>query len=100
MSVKPLRADAERNRRRLLEAARELFAEKGPSVGLDEVAQRAGVGVGTAYRRFPCKQDLIDALFEERVTLLLGAAEAGLAEQDPWTGLETWMTAAVELHAT
>src|SRR4051812_27788521 len=98
--TKPLRADAERNRQRLLEAGRELLAEKGVGVGLDEIAHRAGVGVGTAYRRFPCKGDLIEALFEERVQQLIAAAEAGLAEEDPWTGLVKWMTAAVELHAT
>ncbi len=98
--TKPLRADAERNRQRLLEAARELFAERGLVVGLDEIAHHAGVGVGTAYRRFPCKSDLIDALFEDRVAALIAAAELGLAEEDPWAGLVTWMTAAVELHAT
>ena len=98
--TKPLRADAERNRQRLLEAARELFAERGTGVGLDEIAHHAGVGVGTAYRRFPCKGDLIEAMFEDRVAGLVAAAELGLAEADPWTGLVTWMTAAVELHAT
>jgi AcrR family transcriptional regulator len=98
--TKPLRADAERNRRRILDAARELFAARGLSVGLDEIATHAGVGVGTAYRRFPCKGDLIEALFDERVAALLAAAEAGLAEQDPWEGLVIWMTQAVELHAT
>ena len=54
---RPLRADAERNRRRILDAARELFAAKGLEVGLDEIARHAGVGVGTAYRRFPSKDD-------------------------------------------
>jgi AcrR family transcriptional regulator len=98
--TKPLRADAERNRQRLLEAAGELFAQRGTGVGLDEIAHHAGVGVGTAYRRFPCKGDLIEAMFEERVAGLVAAAELGLAEDDPWTGLVTWMTAAVELHAT
>ena len=98
-ATKPLRADAERNRRRILDAARELFAERGVSVGLDEIAHHAGVGVGTAYRRFPCKSDLIDALFEERVERLVEAAHRGLAEEDPWTGLVIWMETAVELHA-
>jgi AcrR family transcriptional regulator len=98
--TKPLRADAERNRRRILDSARELFACRGLTVGLDEIAHHAGVGVGTAYRRFPCKEDLIEAIFEERVAGLLAAAEAGLAEEDPWEGLVTWMSRAVELHAT
>ena len=62
----PLRADAERNRQRLLEAARELFAERGLDVTLDEIARHAGVGTGTAYRRFPNKDALIEALMVER----------------------------------
>ena len=97
---KPLRADAERNRRRILDAASELFALKGVGVGLDEIAQHAGVGVGTAYRRFPDKDQLIDALFAERVDTLVAAAEQGLAEPDGWDGLVTFMTAAVALHAS
>ena len=63
-SDRPLRRDAERNRLRILAAAREAFAEEGLSVTLDEIARRAGVGVGTVYRRFPDKEQLIDALFD------------------------------------
>jgi AcrR family transcriptional regulator len=96
---KPLRADAERNRRRILDAASELFAAKGLGVGLDEIAQHAGVGVATAYRRFPEKDVLIDALFEERADALQAAAEKGLAEADDWQCLVTFMTEAVALHA-
>ena len=58
-----LRADAEDNRERVLEAARELFAERGLDVPLREVARRAGVGPATLYRRFPTKQSLVDAAF-------------------------------------
>jgi AcrR family transcriptional regulator len=97
--TKPLRADAERNRRRILDAASELFAEKGLNVGLDEIAHHAGVGVATAYRRFPDKEDLIDALFEERAEALVAAAENGLAEAVGWQCLVTFMTGAVALHA-
>ena len=100
MVTKPLRADAERNRRRILDAASELFAEKGLCVGLDEIAHRAGVGVGTAYRRFPDKDKLVDELFAERVGSLVAAAERGLAEPDAWNGLVTFMTGAVELHTS
>src|SRR3954469_12512610 len=100
MSTKPLRADAERNRRRILDAASELFADKGLSVGLDEIAHRAGVGVATAYRRFPDKDELIDALFAERVDTLVAVAERGLAEEDPWQGVVTFMEGAVALHAS
>src|SRR4051794_24858970 len=59
-----LRADAERNRRRILDAARQVFAEEGLGVGVDAVARAAGVGVGTLYRRFPTKHDLLAAVIE------------------------------------
>ena len=62
-SAKPLRADAERNRERILAAAAEVFARRGLSGTMDDVAAEAGVGVGTVYRRFPEKDDLIEALF-------------------------------------
>src|SRR5437764_14912993 len=63
-----LRADAERNRRRLLDAAHELFRERGLDVGVAEIAQRAGVGRGTLFRNFPTKQDLIAAIVIDRMT--------------------------------
>jgi len=64
---RPLRADAERNRRRLLEAAQEVFRERGLDAGVAEIAQRAGVGRGTLFRNFPTKQDLIAAIVVERM---------------------------------
>src|SRR2546423_10437444 len=84
---KPLRADAERNRRRVLDAAAELFAAKGLAVGLDEIARHAGVGVGTAYRRFPDKRELIEELYEDRVARMVALAERALAADDAWEGL-------------
>jgi AcrR family transcriptional regulator len=95
---KPLRADAERNRRRILEAAGELFAAKGLSVGLDEIAHHAGVGVGTAYRRFPDKRRLIEALFEERLDRLVELAERALDADDTWEGLTGFLEQATELQ--
>jgi AcrR family transcriptional regulator len=83
---KALRADAERNRQRLLDAAAELFAERGLDVSLQEIAQHAGVGVATAYRRFPDRDVLIDELFDQRVGLLADAAREGLEIDDPWDG--------------
>jgi AcrR family transcriptional regulator len=81
-----LRADAERNRRRLLDAAQELFRERGLDVGVAEIAQRAGVGRGTLFRNFPTKQDLIAAIVIERMAeatdygrKLLDAPDAGEA---------------------
>jgi len=84
---RPLRRDAERNRQRILEAAREAFAHDGLSVTLDEIGRRAGVGVGTVYRRFPDKEQLIDALFEDRINELVLLAENCLGFADPWDGL-------------
>ncbi len=84
---RPLRRDAERNRQRILEAAREAFAHDGLSVTLDEIGRRAGVGVGTVYRRFPDKERLIDALFEDRINDLVLLAEECLGYADGWDGL-------------
>ncbi len=84
---RPLRKDAERNRQKILAAAAEVFTERGLQATLDDVARQAGVGVGTVYRRFPDKEALVEALFTERLDTLVGFAEQGLAEPDPWTGL-------------
>lgn len=99
-SERPLRADAERNRRKVLVAARELFAERG-LVSLDEVAEHAGVGVGTVYRRFPSRDDLIDALYVEAMEKLVGIAKSALArsETDPWGALEQFLTQYMQMHA-
>jgi AcrR family transcriptional regulator len=97
---RPLRKDAERNRRRILDAARELFAERGLGVTLNDVAHHAGVGVGTVYRRFPDKAQLIDEVFEERLEEFVGLIEAALADPDPWHGLVTFLEASLGLQAT
>jgi AcrR family transcriptional regulator len=96
---RPLRRDAERNRQRILEAAREAFAEEGLAVTLDEIARRAGVGVGTIYRRFPDKEQLIDALFEERIGEVVALAEAAFHSDDAWEGLVSFLEGAAALHA-
>ena len=96
---RPLRKDAERNRQRILEAARELFAEQGLGVTLNDIAHFAGCGVGTVYRRFPDKEQLIDALFEERVGELVASAEQALANPDPWDGLVGFLVFGLELQA-
>jgi AcrR family transcriptional regulator len=80
---RPLRRDAEQNRQRILAAAREVYSERGLDVTLDDIARHAGVGVGTVYRRFPGKEALIDALFEDKVNSLLSLAEEALANLDP-----------------
>jgi AcrR family transcriptional regulator len=96
---RPLRADAERNRRRLLDAAAELFARKGLGVGLDEIARHAGVGVGTAYRRFSDKEELIEALFEDRLEQVPALAERAAANPDAFAGLVEFMEGAVALQS-
>ena len=93
-----MRADAARNRDRLLQAARVLFAERGLNVSMDEIARCAGVGVGTAYRRFACRADLIDALVDERVAEVEEHIAKALANPDPWAGFVTFMEAHVAIH--
>jgi AcrR family transcriptional regulator len=88
---RPLRADAERNRQRILRAAAEVFTTRGLQASLDDVARQAGVGVGTVYRRFPDKEALAEALFEERVGALVSLAEQALANPDSWDGLVTFL---------
>jgi AcrR family transcriptional regulator len=97
---RPLRRDAERNRQRILRAASEVFTTRGLQVSLDDVARHAGVGVGTVYRRFPDKESLVEALFEERIGAMAALAEKALAEPDSWTGLVTFLESACTELAT
>jgi AcrR family transcriptional regulator len=96
---RPLRRDAERNRQRILAAAMEIFNERGLEVTLDDVARYAGVGVGTVYRRFPSKEDLIEALFVNRIESVAALAEEAGEAADPWSGLVWFMTKMTELLA-
>src|SRR5215813_1849416 len=86
LAGRPLRADARRNRERVLAAAREVFAEQGREAQMDDVARKAGVGVGTVYRHFPTKMALIDALAKDAFERIAAAAEEQLArtDADPW----------------
>src|SRR3954451_3584371 len=95
----PLRKDAERNRQRILEAARELFAARGLGVTLNDVAHHAGVGVGTVYRRFPDKEMLIDTLFQEQLDEWARIYEEGLHDPDPWHAVVSTHERALELWA-
>src|SRR5918994_1690408 len=85
-SARALRADAERNRERILAAAREVFAERGLDAPLEAIAQRAGVGQATLYRRFPRREDLIVACFAPKLAEHAAAVEEALAAPDAWTG--------------
>jgi AcrR family transcriptional regulator len=96
---RPLRKDAERNRQRIMDAARELFAEQGLGVTLNDVAHHAGVGVGTVYRRFPEKCQLIEELFEQQIGQLVALVEDALADPDPWSGLTGFLRRNLEMQA-
>ncbi len=96
---KPLRKDAERNRRLILDAARELFALRGLGVTLNDIAHHAGVGVGTVYRRFPDKTVLIESLFEESFQEIADRLRAAAADPDPWHGLVTFLDGQFEAHS-
>jgi AcrR family transcriptional regulator len=87
--ARPKRADARRNYEKVLTAAREAFAEGGESTALEEIARRAGVGIGTLYRHFPNRQALLEALYVNEVDELCRSAE-GLQERAPWEALDAW----------
>jgi AcrR family transcriptional regulator len=94
-----LRKDAHRNRERLVAAAREVFAEHGVNVPLDEIARRARVSIGTLYNRFPTRGHLIDAVFADRVEASVRIAEQALAMDDPWPGVVFLLEQTCELQA-
>jgi AcrR family transcriptional regulator len=98
-ATRPLRADAERNRARILAAAAEVFAERGLDASLDDIAAHAGVGVGTVYRRFPDKDALIEALFEEKIERAVALADEALEIEDPWEGFTTFMRGMCRMQA-
>jgi len=93
------RADARRNREAILEAARECFAREGLECGIDEIAREAGVGVGTVYRHFPNKDDLVAALVHDRFARLAERAEEALGEDDPWEAFCELMRWSARLQA-
>ena len=85
--TRSLRRDAERNRRRILDAAREVFAAQGLDAGLNEIARHAGLGVGTVYRRFPDKQTLVETVLEDEVASLTVLIEDSFHTDSAWEGL-------------
>src|SRR3954454_15016045 len=96
---RPLRRDAELNRQRVIEAAREVYAERGLAATLDDVAHRAGVGIGTVYRRFPTKEALVEVALEDRLEELGGLAETALLAPTAWEGLITFLCRITDMHA-
>jgi AcrR family transcriptional regulator len=97
---RPLRADAARNRARVLEAALQAFATEGLSVPIDEIARRAGVGAGTVYRHFPAKEDLVEAVIADQLQRIVDGGHALLEADKPGEALFTFLRAAVEWSAT
>jgi AcrR family transcriptional regulator len=97
-ATRPLRADARRNRARLLDAADAAFADHGTSASLEDVARRAGVGIGTLYRHFPTRDDLVEAVIHDGVDDLVALADRLLDDDDPLAALRTWLRALVD-HA-
>jgi len=88
--AKPMRADARRNYDKLLAAAREEFTARGSAGSLEEIARRAGVGVGTLYRHFPNRQQLLEAVYVEEVQNLCRSA-GDFPDRDPWAALTGWL---------
>lgn len=92
---RPMRADARRNYDRLVTAARAVFAEHGGDASMEAIAKEAGVGVGTLYRHFPKRIDVVEAVYRTDVEDLLRAADELSAELDPWQALVSWLEAFV-----
>ncbi len=92
VECRPLRADAERNRLKIIAAAHALFAERGLDVSMDDVAERAGVGVGTVYRRFTNRDDLVTGVFTEHLKRVAARADEALDDPDPWSAVEGLLT--------
>jgi AcrR family transcriptional regulator len=99
-AVRPrLRKDAELNRLRILAAAREVFRERGVAATLNDVAHHAGLGVGTVYRRFSDKEELVDALFADIVSTVESYTREALEYEDAWTGFVTALERVCEIQA-
>ena len=92
---RPLRADASRNRDRLVDAAAAAFAARGAEAPLDEIAKSAGVGIGTLYRHFPTRDSLIEAVYRHEVDVLVAEADRLLATMPPDAALDAWLQAFV-----
>jgi AcrR family transcriptional regulator len=97
---RPMRADAQRNHERLVLAAREVLRESGAQCSLEEVARRAGVGIGTLYRRFPTRLSLLEAVYREDVDALGQQTERLIESQEPWAALEQWVWVLLDYAAT
>src|SRR5437763_15309556 len=94
-----LRADARQNRARLLTAATAAFAERGPDAPLEDIARRAGVGIGTLYRHFPTRDALIETIYAEHIGEVEVLAKDAAEAEDAWAGLSAFLEGLLELQA-
>jgi AcrR family transcriptional regulator len=99
VGARPMRADARRNYDRLVEAARAVFAARGSEASIEEIARTAGVGVGTLYRHFPQRIDLVEAVYREDVDTLVARGEELMTQAAPWDALAQWLEAFVAYAA-
>ncbi|QNP75056.1 TetR/AcrR family transcriptional regulator [Streptomyces roseirectus] len=98
-AVPPLRSDAERNRARIVSAARTVFRRDGLGASMSSVAREAGVGIATLFRRFPTKEDLVAAVFADRMDAYADAVAVALDDPDPWTGLAGFIETVCAMQA-
>ncbi|WP_351234957.1 helix-turn-helix domain-containing protein [Streptomyces sp. NPDC002133] len=98
-SQRPHRRDAARNYDALLAAAREAFAENGAEASLEDIARRAGVGIGTLYRNFPTRRHLFESVYADEVNALCRVAQE-VAELEPWEALTSWLCRFVDYSVT
>ena len=98
-NTRPLRADAARNRDKLLVAAAQLYSERGLDVPMEHIARRAEVSIGTLYAHFPTREAFLEAIFPERLAALDRLAEQAKAEPDPWRAFVGYLEALYALHA-
>jgi AcrR family transcriptional regulator len=98
-AVKALRSDARRNRERLVASARELFAAHGVDVPVEDITHHAGLGMGTLYRHFSTKEELLDAVLEDAFAELIAVAEQAAAAADAWAGFTGFLERALAAHA-
>ena len=92
---RPMRADAKRNYERLVAAARAVFAQQGGGASMESIAKEAGVGVGTLYRHFPKRIDVVEAVYREDVDHLVDVAQSVVVTMEPWPALVAWLEAFV-----
>jgi AcrR family transcriptional regulator len=94
-AARPMRADAKRNYERLVASARTVFAQQGGGASMESIAKEAGVGVGTLYRHFPKRIDVVEAVYREDVEELMDVAESVVVSMEPWPALVAWLEAFV-----